>query len=409
MSRNEQDLGTRQQHHYFFKNGTMDFYAGWLLGYSQLGALAPGALYHCLNQVADGDPASWVRAFEQGLRFQQAQAREAEAAGAPSRASHAHFAAATAARAALNFCPPGEAATEAMADDLERSFQAGLRTGGFAVTPWDIPFGQAHLPAYVSRDVERAQTVVVVVGGGDTHREDLWYFGGRAALEAGYGVLLCDLPGQGRTPSRGLHFGEPTVEALRVALLALRARGFGGRVVLVGWSGGGLFTAKYVERFGEEISAWVASTPISDMARLFEEAMPAMMRGRLSRGWARAMLGAAARLSPVLDASLRKYEWQFGADVGAMVERFRVMGRVDLARLDVPLLALVGTSEAAEGQRQAREVFEAVRARQPASRLVEFGPESGADAHCQVNNLPLAFDHLFAWLSTLGLGPAARA
>ena len=54
--------------------------------------------------------------------------------------------------------------------------------------------------------------------------------------------------------------------------------------------------------------------------------------------------------------------------------------------------------------------YEAVRPRQPRSALVEFPPASGADAHCQVNNLPLAFDHLFGWLEGLGLAPApARA
>jgi pimeloyl-ACP methyl ester carboxylesterase len=410
MSKTEQDLGARQAHHYYFKNGTMDFYVGWLLGYSQLGGLSPGAVYHCLNQVKDGDPRSWVRAFGAALAFEQAQARDAEATGALARASHHHLAATTAARAALDLCDPRDDEAARLVDAMERSFQAAMATAGHPLERWDIPFHDKHLPAYVSTRLAGATTLFVVVGGGDTYREDLWFFGGGAALARGYAVLLADLPGQGLTPHQGLHFGNATVEALAVAIRAVRARGFAGKLVLCGWSGGGLFSAKYVELFGG-VDAWIASTPIEDMARLFEEAMPALLRRNPAGSFQQAVLSLAGRFNPVLDASLRKYDWQFGpGGIANAVERFREVGKVDLDRLDTPLLALVGTSEAAEGRRQARRIYEAVLPRQPRSALVEFPPASGADAHCQVNNLPLAFDHLFGWLEGLGLAPArARA
>lgn len=408
MKTREQDLGARQRHRYYFRNGTMDFYVGWLLGYAQLGGLSPGALYHCLNSIQDGAPASWVSAFARAAQFQRDEAERAEQEGAALRASHAWFAPATAARAAVNFCPPGAAETSATLAGMEDAFQRGLRAGGVALEPWSVPFGDASLPAYVSRDLQRAPALVVIVGGGDTYREDLWFFGGREALARGYGVLLCDYPGQGRTPEAGLHFGEATVQGLHAAIEACRARGFKGPVALVGWSGGGLFTAKYVEAHGRDVFAWVASTPIEDMALLFERAMPQLLRGRLGSGWARWLMSLAGRFSPVLDASLKKYDAQFGpGGIASAVERFRALGKVDLERLDVPLLALVGTSEAAEGRAQARRVFDAVSARQPASRWVEFPADSGADAHCQVSNLPLAFDYIFDWFDAVGLARAS--
>jgi len=65
----EKDLGARQRHHYYFRNGTMDFHAGWLLGYSQVGGLSPGSVYDCLNRVRDGDPRGRVNFSALARRF----------------------------------------------------------------------------------------------------------------------------------------------------------------------------------------------------------------------------------------------------------------------------------------------------------------------------------------------------
>ena len=401
----EEDLGARQQHHFYFRNGTMDFYVGWLLGYSQLGGLSPGALYDCLNQIDDGRPRSWIEAFRKCLAYQQEQAEAAEARGGRRRAAQHNRAAAVAARAALNFTEPGSPDADGFIDAMERSFQASLALSGSELEPWDVPFRDARLPAYVSRALADAPILFVVVGGGDTYREDLWYFAGCEAERRGYAVLMADLPGQGKTPNAGLHFGPDTIEGLNAALLGARARGFKGKVVLCGFSGGGLFTAKYLELHGG-VAAWIASTPIEDIARMFEQALPGVLRRNPHGMLAHRVLTLAGRLSPVLDASIKKYDWQFGpGGVPEAVERFRTVGKVDLARLDAPLLALVGTSEARESQVQARRVFEATRTRNPTSRLIELPPASGGDAHCQVNNLPLMLELVFEWLQEIGLGP----
>lgn len=396
-----EDVVARGGHRFYFTDETLDFYTGWLLGYAQVGGASPGAIYHALNQVRRASPRRWLDAFS-GL----AAAHDALAvsAAAPEVAAERHMTAAVAARAALNLAVPGGAEESRLIDLLERNFQAGLRARGAPIEPWEIPFGAASLPAYVSAELGE-RPLVVVVGGGDTYREDLWFFGGAEASRRGYSVLLADLPGQGSTPRQGLHFGLETLDALRAALDAVCERGHRGPTILIGWSGGGLFTAKYLED-AVGIDAWVASTPIQDMARVFEVAMPALLRRRPEGALARGAVAAAGRLKPVLAVTLAKYERQFGASgvLGAL-DLLRGVGPVDLARIDVPLLALVGTSEDAELKRQAHEVYNAVRTRRPESRLVEFAPVTGADAHCQVNNLPLAFAHIFAWLAEIGLAP----
>jgi pimeloyl-ACP methyl ester carboxylesterase len=300
-------------------------------------------------------------------------------------------------------CDPESAEGRALVATMELEFQAAMSAAADGLEPWEIPFEDVNLPAYVSAGLDRASTLFVVVGGGDTYREDLWFFGGGAALARGYAVLMADLPGQGKTPYDDLHFGPKTVEALDVVIRAARDRGFTGKIVLCGWSGGGLFTGKYVELYGG-IDAWIASTPVEDMVKMFEEAMPALLRRNPSGAFQQAVLSLAGRMNPVLDASLRKYDWQFGpGGIAGAVELFRNVGRVDLGQLETPLLALVGMSEARESREQAHRIYDAVRSRQPSSALVEFPPASGADAHCQVNNLPLAFDHIFEWLEGIGV------
>lgn len=399
------DIGTRGRHRFYFRDGTLDFYVGWLLGYAQLGGASPGAVYHALNQVRPERPQRWVEAFTALLTSHEAYAR---ASAAPDVTGQHHLTAACAARAALSLVAPGSPEETSLVDRMERNFQAGLRAQGAKVEPWSIPFGTASLPAYVSTDVGE-RPLVVVVGGGDTYREDLWFFGGGEAVERGYSVLLADLPGQGSTPHQGLHFGLRTLDALTTAIAAVRERGHSGPTILLGWSGGGLFTAKYVELVGG-VDAWVASTPVRDLARALELAMPAILRRRPEGVLQRLAVGLAGRLNPVRAVTLAKYERQFGAGgiVGAL-NQLRAVGQVDLSRLDAPLLALVGASEDREMREQAGQIYEAVRRRRPESRLVEFEPDTGADAHCQVNNLPLALAHIFSWLVEIGLAPPASA
>lgn len=395
----------RSQRHFYFADETLDFAAGWLLGYAQQGGMSPGELFYCFNQIKRESPLVWVKTFTEALHYQQAKASELEAQADPAGAAAHHMAAVVAARAILHMLNPTLPEARVVTEAMERAFQAAIGQLGVRLEPWAIPFANGYLPAYVSSDLGSAKTLFVVIGGGDTYREDLWFFGGKAALERGYAVLMPDLPGQGSTPYQGLHFGEATIEALGVALAAVRQRGFAGRVVLCGWSGGGYFTTKFVERSAPapEIAAWIASTPIHDLQHVFEVAMPGFLRTNPSSWWKQQVLHLAGQMNPVLQAALEKYQWQFGPEgIAGIIEKF-ADARVNLERLNIPLLALVGESEDAEMIRQAEVVFQTLHARQPASSLVKFSPASGADAHCQINNLPLAQHTIFAWLQGQGL------
>lgn len=398
--RKRSDIGQRGNYGALFGNGAMDFAAGWLLGYAQQGGLSPGALLHCFAQIADGNPASWRRTFLTQAERTRTWASEAQAQEAYAEAAQAWLATYVAERAALMMSDPTTETARALTESMQTSFGAFLCTGGVTLQPWEIPFGAARLPAYATAGLEGAHRAMVIIGGGDTYAEDLWFFGGKAAHEAGWPILAVDLPGQGSTPYQGLHFGPDTLAGLRAVVDHLHQIGYAGELVLLGWSGGGIFVTKFasVARPQDKIRAWVASTPIHDAEAMFANAIPVALRRDPDSTLVRTLLWFARR-NRVLRGSLAKYDWQFGpAGIAGVVERFAQLGRTDLTAIDAPVLALAGLDEDPAGLRQARTVVTEVVTRHPASGLVTFDTATGAGSHCQVGNLPLAMTRVLAWL-----------
>lgn len=393
------DLGERGNSGVLFRNGTMDFLGGWLLGYAQQGGLSPGSLLTAFGQIRDGDPESWVVVFTRLARAAATRAQTAEQDGNRRAAALDWLAACVAWRATIGMIAPSEARARDGGEQVSHTFRAFLKASDVALEPWQVDFADATLPAYISAAVEDAERLAIVIGGGDTCAEDLWFFGGSALVAAGWPVLLVDLPGQGATPYQGLHFGAATEEALQRVFEAVRERGFAGETVLVGWSGGGMFVTKYasVAVPDDRLRAVVASAPMADIGEAMRKAFPAILRRPSTSPLVRAVL-AVARRNKVLAMSLAKYQWQFGAEIGGVLERFAELGRVDLDAIEVPVLGLLGLAEAGESRRQAEQVIAAVSRRYPQSRLVAFDADSGGAAHCQVGNLPLAMAVATQWL-----------
>ena len=87
-----------------------------------------------------------------------------------------------------------------------------------------------------------------MVGGGDTFREDLFYFAGYPGWKRGYNVLMVDLPGQGKLPGRGQHFRVDMIKPISTILdwLETNAAVRPNKIAAYGVSGGGYFTAQGV-------------------------------------------------------------------------------------------------------------------------------------------------------------------
>ena len=382
-----------------FRDVDMDFNLTWILGVSNLFGWSHGEVMFVASRIKDGNPTSWRREFRNEGQHLLARASADRSRGCLSSAGQAHFGACFAFRAALQYCDPNEAEFQTVLRAMEEAFQNAVLDLRVPIKAVEVPFETTSLPGYFLRIDDRPRPTVVMVGGGDTFRDDLFSFAGYAGWKRDYNVLMVDLPGQGKTPERGLHFRADSHIAISVVLDWLQEE-LGGQaadVALFGVSGGGYFTAQTVVA-DTRPKAWVASTPITDMARLFSQEMAGVLR---TPPWiVRGLAFLLGRTRTGLAISLRKYAWQFGTSDFAAAVRGVLESSVPVQSnsISVPSLFLMGEAEAPELKRQTRDLSEELKRRGVNVTIREFTAADGADAHCQVNNLRLMHSVVFDWL-----------
>ena len=218
--------------------------------------------------------------------------------------------------------------------------------------------------------------------GGDSSREDLFYFGGLAGIQRDYNVMMVDLPGQGKLPGRGLTFRYDTEKPVSAVVdwLATRQLFTPGRLAIFGVSGGGYFTARAVA-YEKRINAWIASTPIINLFLVFEREMPkAVMSGP---GWFRRLLiRLASSSSKATEVNIKKYLWQAGvASYDEGMDKIVRPAVVDPQDITCACLFMLGENEAGELIRQTEELYDCLKSN-PLNRLRRFGALESGDAHC---------------------------
>jgi pimeloyl-ACP methyl ester carboxylesterase len=381
----------------------MDFMAGWLLGYTQQGGLSVGEVYESFNKINNGDPKSWVDAFEENMRYQQKMADERLADSDTAGAAIKLLAVSQAARAAVSFCDPMSARAKRIMSAMEQSFQRHNELVGNGLVAHDFDYHGKKLPAYVTGQFVSGAPLLLIIGGGDSFREDLYFFGGRRAIELRYNVVLVDLPGQGKTPYQGLHFGQDTIDAVTVVLDQVEAMGPHGLVAAMAYSGGGYFACKAVEK-EKRITALIASTPVVDMKQVVLEAIPSLLAADMTSWLSRTSMKLLAVMNKPSKVAFQKYAWQCGPNgIADFLAAMDATKPVDVENITIPVLGVVGLGEDPISAEQAKVVLNSVKRRYPASKLLLFPPESGADAHCQVNNLSWGQHFMFRWLKEIGI------
>jgi hypothetical protein len=406
--KNNEVILTRQKAKIRFKNGDMDFIFNWFLGVSQLIGLSPAQVFFAVNGIREGDPREWREGFRRQGYFQWEQAAHYREHGRNLLSGQAALGAAFAYRAALQYTSPSAAEFRELIDYMEESFQEGARMLGVPLRPVEIPFAGTSLPGYFLEHDRQPRPLLVMIGGGDTFREDLFPFAGYPGWKRGYNVLMADLPGQGKCPDRGLHFRADMAEPVAALIdwAATNAAVKDGRLAMYGVSGGGFISAQSVAR-DERIKAWIASTPLIDLVRVFRAGFgnAAKAPGPLTR----TLIRLAGTFNESAQINLDKYAWQFGvADFKAVMDGVLEQARpVDYTSINCPSLFLVGEGEERELKRQTSEVHDDLRRRGVDVTLRETLAAEGADAHCQVNNLRLAHLVIFDWLDrAFGRDPA---
>jgi pimeloyl-ACP methyl ester carboxylesterase len=378
---------------YRFEDEDMDLFFVAALGWGPAGGLDVGQAFHVASQITDGD--SWVRAFAAQGELLDAQADAWLARGARRNAGEARLKAFAAWRSSWQFASPRGAAFGANYARHQRAFAKAMDELQLPATFFQVPWEGASLPGVFLRNADANAPVVLVIGGADTCFEDLFLTAGRNLFERGYSVAIADLPGQGNTASKGLHWpveAEKPIAAV-ADLLVERFGATPGRMALLGLSLGGYFVTRAAGH-DTRFATVMASTPFPEPAQMFALSVRA---GRAA--------AAHPDAKPPTAATLRSREtmfWKVGAsNLAELLARTAGM-KADASRVTVPFLSILGSGDSPVFAAQAHAWHDGIRS--TTKRFVMLDAASGADGHVQVANRLRLAQECTAWMDELFAG-----
>jgi hypothetical protein len=286
-----------------------------------------GEVFYAASRINEKDPDSWVEEWSNlAARVEKGSARSLERGHAAS-ARVAYLRAFTYYRTATPLLHASDPRFRATWEMMRSCFRRAAGLFDQPIEPVEIPFEGNTLPAYFLQapgDGEKKPTMIMV-GGGETYAEDLYFWGGAAAVDRGYNALLVDMPGQGATPFEGMHhrFDVEVPMGAVVDYLLGRSEVDPERVAAYGVSLGGYLVLRSAA-FEKRIGACAVSTPIVDWHQALIDAMPPLLRSA-----PRFLFGALTKLgrlfSPTQQVAFEKFfEWQVGVrDMPDALEKFR--------------------------------------------------------------------------------------
>lgn len=299
-----------------------------------------------------------------------------------------------------------------------RAFDAGLRALEVAIERIAVPYQASALDTIYLPGSARARTLVVMVNGYDSTKEETYFALGSEALARGYSFLSYDGPGQGGALRiaglRMTHDWAPVNRAVLDVVLARHPEIE--TVVLVGYSLGSVFATKAAAD-DSRVGYLVHYDVFHDFAKAVGADLPGHFRDGIFRAegptpLSRRMLRMAMRFSTSIDWSMRHGAWAMGTgdDYAAAFNSYRHYEiAADAPRVRAPVLLLAGATDHFVPIEMARASRDAFRGSRDVT-VIEYSRQSGGGEHCQVGATTLWTSDLFAWLAkrqAAASGPAA--
>lgn len=370
----------------FEKDMNMDFAFQWLMGYLVNGGCASGEMFYAASQIEEGNPESWIKTFAGLAQRVDSRAESSLKKGHKVSAREAFMRASNYYRIVTAFLSPYNPEFREFADKARSCFRKAAPLFDPPIEALDIPFEGKTLAGYFVRagnDGKKRKTLLMI-GGGETHAEDLYFYIGPHALKRGYNFATADLPGQGITPFDGMNFRPDTEVPMGTILdyVVSRPEVDADRVAAYGISGGGYYVPR-AACYDKRIKACIANSLLSDLEEIFA-ASPVNIKNDKS---ALRMIEALA--------------WRWGVKEGIELIEKNKEFKFDCSLLTNPLLIVVGEGEYQNKilQRQVQECMQLSKA--PKKDVVMTPIDEGAGHHCQGENTALMAQVVFDWLDEL--------
>ncbi|MBI9080679.1 MAG: alpha/beta hydrolase [Pseudodesulfovibrio sp.] len=378
---------------YFFEDGDMDFHFGNLiLGSAVNGGVEIGEAFYAASQIKDGDAASWQSEWFKLANRVEVRGNASFAEGHIVSARDQFLRAAYYYRISLLAMLPDN-------PELERralKCRSLMKKAGPLFDPpleyFEIPFENTVLPGYFRKaknDGKLCKTLIMI-GGGETYIEDLFFYIAPQAFERGYNFMTVDLPGQGMLPHTGHVFRTDTnIPMKSVVDYALsRPDVAPQKLAAYGFSGGGLFVPQ-TAMHDSRLKAIAMNSAVVDAYPLFST-MPAAL----------ATPDEVASWSSFHGNVVKSICWRYGVDQDnpfGLIEANKG-NTFDPSRVSVPALLIVGEGEYKSKEVQRQQQLALDNFPNPQTKMVITPSNEGATNHCIMENRSLVGVVLFDWL-----------
>lgn len=403
----EQKFFQRHQQNLLFQNEDLDFYLQMIVGYGAYGGSTLGECLFTASTINEKKTESWVSAWKSIAERVEQDAVLALEKGHEVSARESFLRALTYYRAADLLIPPSDDELRQNWQNMNRCF---LNAGKLFDPPFEtleITVDEYHLVGHFvpAKGTGQPCPTLIMIGGGETYGEELYFWVGEAGRRRGYNVFLAALPAQPAGAIQGVdtkvlfeRYGvngmiQRVVQAYTDQLVS-RKDVDPEKIVGYGISGGGYFiTAAGCEN--SHLKAIAASTPIINLYKVVESEWPAILR-RVPRFISNAVIETISNIDSQTRTLLQKILWASNVDnVGQYMDLVKGKAEIDPREISIPMLCMAAGGDPLECIRQTHETYDLLPNPQKAKRI--FSVETGADAHCHINNLYAANQVMFDW------------
>lgn len=381
---------------YHFQDADMDFTFGSLvLGAAVNHGCEIGEAFRTAANIKDGDAASWQEEWAKTAGLVAARGEQSLARGHQVSARDQFQRASYYYRLALLAMLPADPRLKEYAGKS----RALLKKAGALFEPpleyFEIPFESTVLPGFFRKTGAggKPARTLIMIGGGETFAEDLFFYLAPQAFERGYNFLTVDLPGQGLLPLEGKCFRPDMQVPLKAVVdYALsRPEVDPRRLAVYGISGGGGFVPQAAQH-DKRIKAVVMNACVVDARALFAT-MPVV----------KASPKEIASWSSFHANTVKLVCWRWGVplDRPAALVAANEGFRFDPAQVQAPALIVVGEGEYQSQEVKRQQQLCLANLPNPRKKLVVLPAREGAANHCIMENRSLMSQVVFDWLDEL--------
>jgi hypothetical protein len=196
----------RHKNKIYFKDQDLDLYLqAFPLNHLSYGGAAAGEVFYAASRIREKDPESWVAEWSSVAARLEAEATKALERDHVLSARESFLRAFTYRRTVTLGLRATDPRFREGWETMRRCFRQAAELFEPPIQTVEIPYEGGPLPGYFVRadaGDERRPTAIVI-GGGEQFSEELYFWGGAAAVERGYNALVVDMPAQGGTPLGG--------------------------------------------------------------------------------------------------------------------------------------------------------------------------------------------------------------